>query len=84
MKINGDDLDIKTFLKLDPAVGEDLSSQVVGKIYRIELRMPDGTNYLHLRQFADDAGMLEAEQLLQKMKEKGELNMDFWKEGDPV
>lgn len=86
MKIDdGCSFGIKTFQVIDPAVSEYFPSQVVGKIHKIELRLPNGTNYLHAQDFVGDhPGLGDAGMMIHRMKEKGEINLEFWKEGDPV
>ena len=85
MKIDDCTLGIKTFQIIDPSVSEDFPSQVVGKIHKIELRLPDGTNYLHAQEFGGaHPGLGDAGLLIHRMKEKGEINIAFWSEGAPV
>ena len=84
MEIQDCNLGIKTFQIIDPSLSEDLSSQVVSELYKIELSLPNGTNYIHARDFVGDPGLEGARQLIELIREKGEVNMDFWREGDPV
>ena len=84
MKIDGCALGIKSFQVIDPSVSEDFSSQVVSHLHKIELSLQNGTNYLHARDFDGDLGLQEADQLIEQIKTKGEVNIAFWKEGDPV
>ena len=84
MEIHDSVLDIISLQVIDPSVSEDFSSQVVANIYKIQLSLSNGTNYLHARDFDGDLGLIEAKKLIEQIKEKGEVNMVFWKEGDPV
>ncbi len=84
MEIHDCSLGIKSFQIIDPSLSEDFASQVVSELYKIELSLPNGTNYLHARDFVGGPGLEGARQLIELIREKGEVNIDFWREGDPV
>lgn len=84
MKIDGCLLEIKTFQIIDPSLSENFSAQVVGEIHKIELSLPNGINYFYAREFNGLPGCHDAGQLIEKIKEKGEINLAFWKDGGPV
>ena len=84
MEVHDCRVDIKTFQIIDPSLSDDFTSQVVSELYKIEICLPNGTNYIHARDFQGDSGLDEARNLVEKIIEKGAVNMDFWREGDPV
>lgn len=82
MKIAGCTLGIKTDQKVVYSLDEDPATV---EVHRIELRMPNGANYLHAQEFGfGHLGLGDAGLLIHRIQEKGEVNMGFWREGDPV